>query len=100
VKESVFDADAALSPSESRYGTFSVGDTTTSTNSFKQQSSNNPVEISSENKITVHEGVVVYEEAVGYSVPAAFPQRVVPPVRVSRLHVTSAATADPFSQQS
>jgi formylglycine-generating enzyme required for sulfatase activity len=49
-------------------GTFSVGDTNTSTNSFKQQSSNNPVEISSENEITVYEG------AVGYTVPAAFPK--------------------------
>jgi cysteine-rich repeat protein len=48
--------------------TFSVGDTNTSTNSFKQQSSNNPVEISSENEITVYEG------ATGYTVPAAYPK--------------------------
>jgi len=48
--------------------TFSVGDNNTSTNSLKQQSSNNPVTISSENEITVHEGVV------GYTVPAAFPK--------------------------
>jgi hypothetical protein len=49
-------------------GGFSVGDTNSSTSSFKQQSSNNPVEISSENEVTVYEG------ATGYTVPAAFPK--------------------------
>jgi hypothetical protein len=49
-------------------GTFEVGDNNTSTNSFKQQSSNNPVSISSENEITVYEG------ATAYTVPAAFPK--------------------------
>jgi formylglycine-generating enzyme required for sulfatase activity len=47
---------------------FSVGDNNTSTNSLKQELSNNPVSISSENEITVYEG------AVGYTVPAAFPK--------------------------
>ena len=49
-------------------GTFSVGDTNTSTSSFKQQSSNDPVDISSENEITLYEG------ATAYTVPAAFPK--------------------------
>jgi len=48
--------------------TFSVGDTNTSTSSFKQQSSNNSVSISSESEVTVYEG------ATGYTVPAAFPK--------------------------
>jgi hypothetical protein len=49
-------------------GTFSVGDTNTSTNSFKQQSSNNPVQLSSESEVTVYEG------ATAITVPTAFPK--------------------------
>lgn len=49
-------------------GTFSIGDNNSSTGSFKQQSSNNPVEISSEGE------VIVYEGATAYTVPAGFPK--------------------------
>ena len=52
---------------------FSVGDTNTSTNSFRQQLSNNPVEISIENEIlTVYEGP--NENPTAHTVPAAFPK--------------------------
>ena len=53
-------------------GTFSAGDNNTSTNSFKQELSNNPVSISSENEITVYAGT--NENPTAYTVPAAFPK--------------------------
>ena len=48
--------------------TFAVGDNNTSTNSFKQAASSDPVTISSEASVTVYEG------ATPYTLPAAYPK--------------------------